>query len=102
MTKDAEKFLCICYHDYLDRIKCGSSKTESNFFSKNYMNENSHFSSWHEDDFSSVRRELSQLGLLKTSVNGSFELTPNAIEYLENRFKSNIKELADIVSKFIP
>lgn len=34
MTKDAEKFLCICYHDYLDKIEAGSSKTEANFFQK--------------------------------------------------------------------
>lgn len=102
MTKDAEKFLCICYHDYLDKIEAGSSKTEANFFSKNYRTENSRFSSWHEDDFSSTRRELTQLGFVKSSVIGSFELTPTAIEYMENRFKNGIKELADFISKLIP
>lgn len=102
MTKDAEKFLCICYHDYLDKIEAGSSKTNANFFSENYRNENGRFSLWHEDDFSSTRRELNKLGFVKSSVNGSFELTPNAIEYMENRFKNGIKELADFISKLIP
>jgi DNA polymerase III delta subunit len=102
MTKDAEKFLYISYQDYLDRIKSGSSKTQAKSFSKDYRNENGYFSSWHEDDFSSVCSELKKLGFLKVYVSGSFELTPNAIEYLENRFKNNLKELADIISKFIP
>lgn len=34
MTKDAEALLCICYHDYLERVKSGQSKTESRYFLK--------------------------------------------------------------------
>lgn len=34
MTKDAEKFLCICYRDYLSRVKDGNSKSDSRRFSK--------------------------------------------------------------------
>lgn len=102
MTKDAEKLICICYHDYLSKIKAGSSKTEAKRFSQNYQNENSHFSSWHKDDFSSTRDELCKLGFLKVWISGSFELTPNAIEYMENRFKNNLKEITKFISQLIP
>ena len=84
------------------KSKLAVQKPKPIFFSKNYRTENSRFSTWHEDDFSSTRRELTQLGFVKSSVIGSFELTPTAIEYMENRFKNGIKELADFISKLIP
>ena len=102
MTKDADKFICICYHDYLERINSGSSKTKAKCFSDNYKSENNSFASWHEDDFSSTVMELSKSGYLKVYLSDSFELTPLAIEYMENRFKNNLKELTEFISKFIP
>ncbi len=102
MTKDAEALLCICYHDYLERVKSGQSKTESRCFSEDYIHETASLSSWHEDDFYSTCSELQHLHCLKVWVTGSFELTSDAIEYMENRFKNNIKELAQFISQFIP
>lgn len=102
MTKDAEALLCICYHDYLERVKSGQSKTESRCFSEDYIHETDSLSSWHEDDFHSTCSELQHLHYLKVWVTGSFELTSDAIEYMENRFKNNVKELAEFISQFIP
>ena len=102
MTRDADVLLCICYKDYLSKVKSGMSKTESRQFSKLYKNENHLLSSWHEDDYHSVCHELKNLGYFKVWVSGSFELTPLAIEYMENRFKNNIKERAEFISPFIP
>lgn len=61
MTKDAEALLCICYHDYLERVKSGQSKTESRCFSEDYIHETASLSSWHEDDFYSTCSELQHL-----------------------------------------
>ncbi len=102
MTKDAEKFICICYQDYLSRIKSGSSKTQARNFSENFKSENCNFSSWHDDDFDSACSELKKLGYLKIWISGSFVLTDSAIEYMENRFKNNVKGLAEFISQFIP
>lgn len=102
MTKDAETLLCICYHDYLERVKLGMSKTQSRCFSENYVNETNSLSSWHEDDFHSTCAELKRLNFFKIWVNGSFELTSDAIAYMENRFKNNIKNIATFISQFIP
>ena len=98
MTKDAEALLCICYHDYLERVKSGQSKTESRYFSEDYIHETDSLSSWHEDDFHSTCSELQHLHYFKVWVTGSFELTSDAIEYMENRFKNNVKELAQFLS----
>lgn len=102
MTKDAEALLCVCYQDYLERVKSGQSKTKSRRFSENYIHETNALSSWHEDDFHSTCSELQRLHYLKVWISGSFELTSDAIEYMENRFKNNIKELAAFISQFIP
>ena len=102
MTKDAEKFLCICYNDYVSKIKSGSSKSDALRFSKTYKNENKHFSDWHEEDFAQIRSELKSIGFLKVEISGAFSLLPDGIAYMENRFKNNLKELAEIISGFIP
>lgn len=102
MTKDAEKFLCICYHDYLLRIKDGLSKSDSRRFSKNYINENPNFADWHDDDYAETRRELAHLGMLKVDVSGAFSILPTSIDYMENRFKNNLMELTEFISQFIP
>lgn len=102
MTKDAEKFLCICYRDYLSRVKDGNSKSDSRIFSKNYKNENPNFANWHNDDFAEIRRELKRLGILNAEVSGAFSILPNGIDYMENRFKNNLKELTEFISQFIP
>ena len=47
MTKAAEALLCICYHDYLERVISGQSKTESRCFSEDYIHETASLSSWH-------------------------------------------------------
>lgn len=102
MTKDAEKFLCICYRDYLSRVKTGISKSESRRFSKNYKDENPNFADWHDDDFAETRHELKCLGILKVDVSGSFSILPDGIDYMENRFKNNLKELTEFISQLIP
>lgn len=102
MTKDAEKFLCICYRDYLSRVKDGNSKSDSRRFSKNYKNENPNFANWHADDFAETRRELKRLGILNVEISGAFSILPNGIDYMENRFKNNLKELTEFISQFIP
>ncbi len=102
MTKDAEKFLCICYRDYLSRIKSGLSKVESRRFSGNYKTENTKFSDWHNDDFLAARNELKQNNMLKIELSDAFSILPDGIEYMENRLKNGLKEFADIISDFIP
>jgi hypothetical protein len=46
--------------------------------------------------------ELGQKKYLHVYIGDEFELDDNAIVYMENRFKNDLTEVIDIVSKFIP
>ena len=102
LTKDADKMLCCLYKEYLQRIKSGSSKSSSKFFNMEYTDTDSILSQWHNDDVCTVRNELNGKGLLKTYTSGNFELTDNAVLYMENRFKAGLSEvlkyLADLAT----
>ncbi len=103
LTKDADKMLCCLYKEYLQRIKYGNSKSSSRFFKMEYTKSDSILSQWHHDDVCATRNELKNNGLLKVQISGNFELTDNAISYMENRFKSGIaevtKHLANLVAE---
>lgn len=102
LTKDADKMLCCLYKEYLQRIKLGNSKTSSRDFYADYTKTDKFLSTWHEDDIATVRNELGRKHFLKVNILGDFTLTDDAITYMENRFKNNLSELTDFISKFIP
>lgn len=99
MTKDADKMLCCLYKEYLERVKVGSSKRDARKFTSEYFSENLPFADWHPDDVSMVRSELSRNKYLKANIIGGVEFTEDGISYMENRFKNNLKELTDFISK---
>jgi hypothetical protein len=45
--------------------------------------------------------ELGQKKYLKIYITGDFEITNQAIIYMENRFKNGLLDLVDFVTKFI-
>ncbi len=102
LTKDADKMLCCLYKEYLQRIKSGNSKNASKLFNIEYTRTDNVLSQWHNDDVLATRNELSKKGLLKAYVSGNFELTDEAVSYMENRFKNGlidvIKYLADLAA----
>lgn len=100
MTKDADQMLCCLYREYLNRIKAGSSKTSARAFTAEYAESDDILSKWHPDDFCTTRNELKRAGYLDVNIIGNFRLNDAAISYMENRFKNNIKELTDFISKF--
>lgn len=101
LTKDADKMLCCLYKEYLQRIKFGSSKTSSRRFKMEYTKSDDILSQWHDDDICTTRNELKRNGLLKVQISGNFELTDNAISYMENRFKSGIAEVTKYIADFV-
>ena len=101
MTKDADKMLCCLYKEYLNRIKIGNSKTSSRDFTAEYIKSDEVLSTWHPDDVCATRNELKHIGYLTVNIIGNFKLTDEAITYMENRFKNNLKELTDFISKLV-
>lgn len=102
MTKDAEKMLCCLYKEYLKRVESGNSKTSSKTFYQYYVSNDKILSKWHSEDFNATKIELKNSGYLLTNVIGSYTLTSEAIEFMENRLKNNMGELAEFITKFIP
>lgn len=101
LTKDADKMICVIYKMYLEKIKSGISKAASNAFEKDFYKSDKLLSKWHSDDVTSTFLELGQKKYLKIYISGNFEITNQAIIYMENRFKNGLLDLIDLVSKFI-
>lgn len=101
LTKDADKMICVIYKMYLEKIKSGMSKTASNAFEEDFYRFDKLLSKWHPDDITTTFLELGQKGYLKIYISGNFEITNQAIIYMENRFKNGLLDLIDLVSKFI-
>lgn len=102
LTKDADKMLCCLYKEYLERRKLGNPKRSSRRFSDEYPSSDPILSTWHKSDISDTILELGQKGFLKVYIGGDFDLTDSSIIYMENRFKNNLSEISDFISKFIP
>ena len=101
LTKDADKMLCIIYKMYLEKTKDGMSKTAANAFEEDFYRFDKLLSKWHPDDITTTFLELGQKGYLKIYISGNFEITNQAIIYMENRFKNGLLDLVDFVTKFI-
>ncbi|WP_455258997.1 hypothetical protein [Ruminococcus sp.] len=101
LTKDADKMICIIYKMYLEKIKSGMSKVASNAFEEDFYKSDKLLSKWHPDDITTTFLELGQKGYLKIYISGNFEITNQAIIYMENRFKNGLLDLVDFVTKFI-
>ncbi len=102
LTNDADKMICYIYQSFLQRRKDGSSKADARRFSADYFSTSKNFSSWHSQDISETLLELGRQQFVKIYIGGSFVLSDHGLVYMENRFKNNVKELAEFISHFIP
>ncbi len=101
LTKDADKMICIIYKQYLNKIKSGMSKTASYQFKDNFYINDKDLSKWHYNDVNTALLELNRKGYIKLNIIGDFNITDQAIIYMENRFKNGFIELTDFIAKFI-
>lgn len=102
LTNKADKLICIIYKILLERESEGLSESEANMFDHNFDKTTVDLFTWHNDDIHNKLSELSKNGLIKLYIDHGFRMTDDGIKYMENRFKNGLKELIDIVSKFIP
>ena len=106
LTKDADKLLCILYKDYLIKVKNGLSKSKSSYFGDSNEITTKYLPNCHPEDVAKTCWELHSSGYLTCSSGDDLAnhvtFTPNGIAYMENRFKNNLKEVIDCISKFIP
>lgn len=100
LSKDTDKTLCIIYKEYLTRIKNNLSKSQSISFEELQLK--SLFPNKDDNDLDDELEELKSNSIIKKFVDGEIELTPDGIVYMENRFKNNLIEITDFITKFIP
>lgn len=103
ISNAAKDFLNSIYQEYMDKLKNGESLKQAMCFYNNIERKCKASSSMPKEDVDVILDELIQIHFARRiNIIGDFELTTNAITYMENRFKRKAKGLFDIFSKFIP
>lgn len=97
LTKDSDALLCVLYKEYLDRRKKGIPKAEAKFFFGSESIHEELMPKWALEDVDDTCRELDHAALLECfygdDVVCQAQLTPEAIIYMENRFKDGLASL---------
>ena len=102
LTKDADLLVCCAYKEYLKRRKSGIPKRQANTFRPDFRENTPKLSEWLRDDYLYTIGELKRAGFANSYLDETFMITDQCVIYMENRFKSGLKEVTDFVSKFIP
>lgn len=98
ISLNAYKLLCLIYKEYL--IRCDTLPKEA---AGEFLDiPETVYEYIKESDCYEYLVELKDNGLIKMSVDGSFELKNSAIVVMENRFKKGFFDVAEFLSKFIP
>lgn len=98
LTRDTDKMFCLIYEEYLNRRKSGIPKSAAIRFEHPVALQSEFLQGIHEDDIYCAIRELDQKNFVKKYINASFELSDDGIIYMENRFKSGLKEVLEYIA----
>lgn len=93
LTKDADKMICCIYKSFLQSRKDGIGRNEARRLQEDYFRENTILSKWPDGDIEDTFLELGRNGYLKIHISGNFDLSDNAIIYMENRFKNGLSDV---------
>ena len=99
ITKNSYQILCLIYKVYLQRRKDGMSIRQAKNFDTDRAFHSEYIPTIQFDNLYSAIVELNNFGYLKKYVDGGFVLTDEGIILMENRFKNNLSEVIDFISK---
>ncbi|MCO7121955.1 hypothetical protein NIA71_08325 [Ihubacter massiliensis] len=102
LTKDTDLIFCQICEEFLTRRKHGIDKENAIMFANPAVLQTQFLQGTLESDIRSAIKELRSKKLLKAYIDNSFQLTDDAIIYIENRFKNRLKEVVDIIAKLRP
>lgn len=100
LTKDADKLICVIYKEYLTRIKDGTPKRNAKEFPDHLSWPDSFHQEFSDDDIMETIPELKQAGFIDLYIHGGFQLKPDAIIYMEQRFPDGISGVLEWMAKF--
>ena len=109
LTKESDYLICAIYKDYLEKRKNGIPKLEAKRPGSSKRIHQDILPKWMYEDVDETCLELERAGLLNcfsadNAVLDSY-LNDDAIIYMENRFKNNVKSVFEYMKKikdFIP
>lgn len=87
LTKSAKHSISIIYKAYMERLSKGESKSRAKFFDADVYP--------HNEIIKIVREDIPELkreNLVKSYITGGFELTDEAITYMESKPVDTLKE----------
>lgn len=96
LTKDSRRVLKSIYDIYCDRRKSGAPKSSAVRF------DDPDFGGPQIDGFDDAKPELSNAGFIRCFITGDFDLTDDAIIFMENFTKDSILKWLEFGSSFIP
>ena len=96
LTKESRRVLKSIYDIYCDRRKGGSPKSAAVRF------DDPMFGGPKIEGFDDAKPELTNAGFIKCSITGDFDLTDDAIIFMENFTKDTILKWIDFGTNFIP
>ena len=106
ITKEADALICLMYKKYCEDRKNNISKVKAKQFGSSKIIHETILPKWSFEDVDETCRELSRAGLVNNSyadnIVYSCYLSDLGIIYMENRFKNNLKELIEYISKLTP
>ena len=96
LTKESRRVLKAIYDVYLDRRKSGSSRSVAVRF------DDPMFGGLKFDGFEDAKQELSNAGFIKCYITGDFDLTNDAIIFMENFTKDSVLKWLEFGTNLIP
>ncbi|MGW7977608.1 hypothetical protein BU116_01150 [Staphylococcus xylosus] len=103
LTKDQQYILSVMYKKYLECVKSGSVKLKCNDFNDAKSLHKNYFSELHFEDVEYDLKKLKKQNFLHGvyADNTIFNITmeDKTIVYFENKFKNDMKNLIDSISK---
>ncbi len=101
LTKDTDKLICCVYKTYLERRNNGMLKVDASRFEDNFYTSDEKLSKWHISDVNESLIELSKAKYIRLTITGAFSLEPPLLIHMENRFKNGVRDVVEMVSKFL-
>lgn len=102
LTKDADKLICVLYHEYLNSRSTGISKETARYFGSSEDIQRRFFVGQSEDDITRECWGLHTKGILNCSrgddLANNVYLTNDGIKYMESRFPRGVQEVIKYLS----
>ena len=103
LTKDSDYLICSLYRSYLQKRSKGMTKLQASLTGSSESIQKEFFPKWPVEDVDATCRELDRVKMLHCfyadNIVYESSLSDQAIIYMENRFKNNVKSIMDYILK---